>query len=195
MKYLQQKFVLFSLLSAVVVSGCEGLSDPPPKEDPFNNTSDKNKVEPYVPPLGREPKVAALPDLPEGAGEMDADVGDELIPHESGIYYRILRKGEGRKPAVEDGVVVHYKGWLDDGTVFDSSYKSGRPTSFPLTRVVMGWRHGLPLIGEGGMIELEIPYQLGYGVMGYGPSIPPKMTLHFIVELKKVNPASQDQPN
>jgi FKBP-type peptidyl-prolyl cis-trans isomerase len=52
--------------------------------------------------------------------------------------------------------------------------------------LVDGWKEGIPLIGEGGMIELEIPHTLGYGERGFPPDIPPRATLHFIVELKQV---------
>ena len=77
---------------------------------------------------------------------------------------------------------MHYKGWFDDKSIFDSSYRKGETISFPLDGVIKGWTEGMQLIGKGGMIELEIPYELGYGERGRGP-IPPKATLHFIVEL------------
>lgn len=85
-------------------------------------------------------------------------------------------------PAKTDSVTVHYKGWLDDGKEFDSSYKRGETISFPLNRVIPGWTEGMQLVGKGGMIELEIPSKLGYGANGQGP-IPGGATLHFIVEL------------
>ncbi len=66
---------------------------------------------------------------------------------------------------------------------FDSSYKRGEPIPFPLSGVVAGWTEGLQLIGEGGMIELEVPSELGYGPGGKPPKIPGGATLHFIVEL------------
>jgi FKBP-type peptidyl-prolyl cis-trans isomerase len=99
------------------------------------------------------------------------------------LKYRILRQGDGRKPTTADSVNCHYRGTLDDGSEFDSSYSKGASISFPLTRVIAGWTQGLQLVSVGGKIELEIPYQLGYGESGKPPSIPPKSTLHFIVEL------------
>jgi FKBP-type peptidyl-prolyl cis-trans isomerase FkpA len=133
-----------------------------------------------------KPKSAELPELPNGAGEMDPDAPQELTPTSSGLYYRILRKGDGKKPTLANTVVAHYKGWLDNGKEFDASYGKGAPATFPLSRVVPGWQEGLPLVGEGGMIELEIPSDLGYGSRGSPPVIPPGATLHFIVELKQV---------
>lgn len=114
---------------------------------------------------------------------------DRSAPFEttaSGLKYRILRVGEGKKPAASDTVLAHYRGWLDDGTEFDSSYGRGEPTEFPLNGVIAGWTEGLQMIGEGGMIELEIPSELGYGAQGAGGSIPPNSTLHFDVELVDV---------
>lgn len=105
---------------------------------------------------------------------------------DSGLGYKILREGEGRKPTAADSVLAHYKGWLDDGTIFDSSYDRGEPTSFPLSGVIPGWTEGLQLIGEGGEIELLIPSKLGYGPRGMPGAIPPNATLHFKVELIEV---------
>lgn len=133
-----------------------------------------------------KPKPADLPPLPPGAGEMDPDAPAELTPTGSGLYYRILRQGDGKKPKASNAVLAHYKGWLDSGKEFDSSYKRGAPIDFRLDGVIPGWTEGMQLVGEGGMIELEIPPDLGYGARGAGGSVPPNATLHFIVELKKV---------
>ena len=81
---------------------------------------------------------------------------------------------------------MNYRGWLDNGKEFDSSYSRGEPISFPLNGVIPGWTEGMQLVGEGGMIELWIPSKLGYGARGAGRDIPPNATLHFVVELIKV---------
>lgn len=104
----------------------------------------------------------------------------------SGLKYRILKASDGRKPTATETVTCHYRGWLDNGNEFDSSYKRGQPASFPLSGVIKGWTEGLQLIGEGGKIELEIPYNLAYGEAGRPPIIPPKATLHFEVELIEI---------
>jgi FKBP-type peptidyl-prolyl cis-trans isomerase FkpA len=128
-----------------------------------------------------------LPALPKGAGEIDADAPKEFTTTDSGLKYRVLRKGTGKQPAARNTVEVNYHGWLDDGKVFDSSYKRGESISFPLNGVIPGWTEGMQLVGEGGMIELVIPSDLGYGDRGTpGGPIPPKATLHFLVELIKV---------
>jgi FKBP-type peptidyl-prolyl cis-trans isomerase FkpA len=128
-------------------------------------------------------------------GAADKDAPKEFTTLKSGLKYRVLRKTEGVKATAKDSVKVHYKGWLDGGKVFDMSYgKDGEPIQFPLKGVIPGWTEGMQLVGEGGMIELEIPYELGYGEGGYPPAIPGKARLHFIVELLKVIPPPEPGP-
>ncbi len=103
----------------------------------------------------------------------------------SGLKYRVLREGKGRRPNASSTVTCHYKGWLDNGKEFDSSYGK-KALSFPLNGVVKGWTEGLQLIQEGGMLELEVPSNLGYGPQGRPPIIPQNATLHFDIELLKV---------
>lgn len=117
-------------------------------------------------------------------GKIDEDATREFKTTKSGLKYRILRKSEGAKPKPTDKVEVHYKGWLNDKSIFDSSYRRGETISFPLNGVIKGWTEGMQLVGEGGMIELDIPYELAYGERGTpGGPIPPKAQLHFLVEL------------
>ena len=124
--------------------------------------------------------------LQGGVGEMDADAPTEFQTTQCGMQYRILRNSEWQKPNAKDSVTVHYRGWLDNGREFDSSY--GKPPfSTSLQRVVPGWTEGIQLVGTGGMIELWIPAKLGYGVRGSGGSIPPNSPLHFIVELESID--------
>ena len=119
-------------------------------------------------------------------GKEDDDAPTEFTTTTSGLKYRVTRKGEGKKPVSTDTVLVHYRGTLDDGTVFDSSYDRGEPISFPLNGVIKGWTEGMQLVGEGGMIELQIPPELGYGATGAGASVPPNAQLHFTVELLSI---------
>ena len=102
------------------------------------------------------------------------------------MKYRILRSSNEPKPTATDSVTVHYRGWLDSGSEFDSSYGRGQPTSFPLNGVIPGWTEGLQIVGVGGMIELLIPSELGYGKSGFPGSIPPDATLHFVIELLEI---------
>ena len=122
----------------------------------------------------------------EPATDAERSAAGEFATTDSGLKYRILREGTGAKPTAADTVTVHYRGWLDDLTEFDSSYTRGQPATFPLSGVVAGWTEGLQLVGEGGEIELEIPSELGYGSSGAGGTIPPNATLHFSVELLSI---------
>ena len=125
------------------------------------------------------------PPKPLEPGAVDKDAPEEFTTTESGLKYRIRRKSDGKKPTAANTVKVHYKGWFDNGEIFDSSYQRGKSIGFPLNQVIKGWTEGMQLVGEGGMIELEVPYNLAYGERGR-PGIPPKSTLHFLVELLEV---------
>ena len=126
------------------------------------------------------------PTLPAGAGKIEATAPKAFTQAPSGLQYRVLRKGTGAAPRATSNVKVNYHGWLDNGTVFDSSYKRGEAIEFPLNGVIPGWTEGMQLVGQGGMIELLIPSNLGYGQRGAPPVIPPNATLHFLVELLEV---------
>ena len=108
-----------------------------------------------------------------------------LITTASGLQYRDLVVGTGGD--ARDGLtaVVHYTGWLVDGTKFDSSLDRGDPISFPIGqgRVIQGWDEGVASMNVGGKRELTIPPDLGYGDRGAGGVIPPGATLIFEVEL------------
>ena len=136
--------------------------------------------------MAQDTKDVPLPQLPPGAGKTDAEAPKTFMKTPSGLQYRILRASAGAKPKATNKVNVNYHGWLDNGKVFDSSYRRGEPISFPLNRVIPGWTEGMQLVGEGGMIELTIPSNLAYGERGAGADVPPNATLHFLVELLKV---------
>lgn len=101
----------------------------------------------------------------------------------SGLQYKVLTEGSGKKPKATDKVKCHYEGMLIDGTLFDSSIQRGEPATFPLNGVIAGWTEGLQLMAEGSKYRLFIPYNLGYGERGAGASIPPYAALVFDVEL------------
>jgi FKBP-type peptidyl-prolyl cis-trans isomerase len=102
---------------------------------------------------------------------------------ESGLQYKVINEGSGAKPTATSKVTVHYKGSLLDGTVFDSTEKSGQPISFPLDRVIPGWTEGLQLMSPGAKYIFYIPSELGYGDNGAPGAIPGGATLIFEVEL------------
>lgn len=99
-----------------------------------------------------------------------------------GIQYKVIKEGNGAKPAETDVVKVHYKGTLIDGTEFDSSIKRGEPAEFPLNRVISGWTKSLKEMPVGSKWEIYIPADQAYGQRGSG-TIGPNETLIFEVEL------------
>lgn len=109
-----------------------------------------------------------------------------VVETESGLQYVIVEPGNDIKATAQDTVEVNYKGTLLDGTVFDSSFDRGESVKFPLGAVIAGWTEGMQLVGEGGKINLWIPYELGYGERAMGPQLPAYSTLYFEVEVIKV---------
>jgi len=107
--------------------------------------------------------------------------GVKTLP--SGLQYKVIKEGTGKKPKVADTVTTHYRGTLIDGTEFDSSYRRGKPASFPVNGLIPGWTEALQLMGEGTKWQLFIPPNLAYGERGAGRDIGPNATLIFEIEL------------
>ncbi len=101
----------------------------------------------------------------------------------SGLIYSELKAGTGAQPKPTDTVKVHYKGTLVNGTEFDSSYKRGQPTEFPLNGVIPCWTEGVGKMKLGGKSKLICPSKIAYGDRGHPPTIPGGATLIFEVEL------------
>jgi FKBP-type peptidyl-prolyl cis-trans isomerase len=99
-----------------------------------------------------------------------------------------LEKGSGAEAKVGDTVVVHYTGWLEDGTKFDSSHDRKQPfeVKIGIGYVIKGWDMGIPGMKVGGKRKLTIPHQLGYGKYGSEPVIPGFATLIFEVAMVKI---------
>jgi FKBP-type peptidyl-prolyl cis-trans isomerase FklB len=104
----------------------------------------------------------------------------------SGLQYKVLKTGTGKKPKAEQTVSVHYRGTLIDGTEFDSSYKRGEPATFQVNGVIKGWTEALQLMPPGSKWQLFIPSDLAYGERGAGQTIPPNSTLVFDVEILSI---------
>lgn len=104
----------------------------------------------------------------------------------SGLVFESLKDGTGEAPKATDTVKVHYKGTLLDGKEFDSSYKRGEPTEFPLNRVISCWTEGVQRMKPGGKAKLTCPPNIAYGASGAAGVIPPNATLNFEIELISV---------
>lgn len=115
--------------------------------------------------------------------------GVKTLP--SGLQYKVLKAGNGPKPAATDTVVAHYTGKLLDGEVFDTSLDDGRPLVHPANQLIPGWTEALQLMPVGSKWELYVPSELAYGERGAGQQIGPHATLIFEMELLGIgNPAS-----
>jgi FKBP-type peptidyl-prolyl cis-trans isomerase FklB len=111
---------------------------------------------------------------------------DDVVTLPSGLQYKILRAGDGPKPAATDSVVCNYRGTLLNDTEFDSSYKRGQPATFNVGQVIHGWTEALQLMPVGSKWQLFIPADLAYGQQGAGRDIGPNATLIFEVELLSI---------
>lgn len=110
----------------------------------------------------------------------------------SGLQYKVLTAGTGKKPTADDTVTVNYRGTLIDGTEFDSSYKRGQPATFPVKGVIPGWTEALQLMPVGSKWTIYLPSNLAYGENGAGNLIGPNAALVFDVELISIaDPAAK----
>lgn len=100
-----------------------------------------------------------------------------------------ITSGDGASPKRGDTVMVHYTGWLTDGTKFDSSVDRNEPFGFVLGtgQVIQGWDQGVATLRVGDKARLTIPPELAYGEAGYPGAIPPNATLIFEVELLSIS--------
>jgi FKBP-type peptidyl-prolyl cis-trans isomerase FklB len=132
----------------------------------------------------------------KAAAEENKKIGDAFLAENkkkegvvalpSGLQYKILKAGEGRKPTEADTVECNYRGALVNGTEFDSSYRTGKPATFKVTGLIPGWTEALKLMPVGSKWQLFIPPQLAYGERGAGRDIGPNATLIFELELLAV---------
>ena len=133
----------------------------------------------------REKRIAEQKRMAEEAMEKLAAGFDKT---ESGLRYKMIQKGNGTQAEKGKTVSVHYEGSLENGKVFDSSYKRKSPIDFKLGvgQVISGWDEGIALLKVGDKARFVIPSYLGYGSQGAGGVIPPDATLIFDVELMNV---------
>lgn len=132
----------------------------------------------------------------EATGEESKKAGEKFLADnkkkkdvkitKSGLQYKVLKDGSGKKPGEKDTVVVNYKGTLINGTVFDSSYDRGKPATFGVGQVIKGWQEALQLMKVGSKLEVYVPSLLAYGPTGAGGKIGPHETLIFEVELLEI---------
>lgn len=127
--------------------------------------------------------LASLPALGQEDPLARAAAEAGAVVTESGLVYQAVVEGQGATPAATDTVSVNYRGSFPDGREFDSSFKRGKPASFPLNRVIRCWTEGVQRMKVGGKARLTCPAALAYGERGAGDVIPPHAVLKFEVEL------------
>ena len=129
-------------------------------------------------------KVAAEQSKAEGEAFLAANkakAGVVTLP--SGLQYKVLTTGTGKKPSLDDAVVCQYRGALISGKEVDSSYKRGQPVTLTVKGAVKGWTEVLQLMPVGSKWQVFVPSSLAYGERGAGADIGPNATLIFEIEL------------
>ena len=116
--------------------------------------------------------------------------GVKTLP--SGLQYKVIKAGTGKKPKADDTVTANYRGTLIDGMEFDSSYKRGQPATFRVSGVIPGWAEAFQLMEEGAKWQLFVPSNLAYGQRGAGKVIGPNTALIFEIELVSIQEKKQE---
>lgn len=143
----------------------------------------------FIPPNSNLIVEVELLEVLAGAPAAPTEVDeDDYTTTDSGLMYYDFEEGTGDSPEEGQQVVVHYTGWLEDGTKFDSSLDRGTPFPFAVGvgQVITGWDEGVVTMKVGGKRQLVIPAELAYGDDGAGGTIPPGATLIFEVELLEI---------
>jgi len=141
--------------------------------------------------LQAEAQVAGDKNKADGEAFLAANkTKDGVVTLPSGLQYKVISMGIGKKPLATDEVTVNYRGTTIDGKEFDSSYKRGQPATFPLNKVIKGWTEVVQLMPVGSKWQVFIPASLGYGERGAGPDIGPNSTLIFEIELMGIKQIS-----
>jgi len=118
-----------------------------------------------------------------------------VISLPSGLQYKILTEGTGKKPEIDEKVICNYRSTLIDGTEFDSSEKHSGPVTLPLRGVIEGWKEALLMMTEGSKWQIFVPPHLAYGKQGSGLVVPANATLVFELELVAVEESDTGERN
>jgi FKBP-type peptidyl-prolyl cis-trans isomerase len=156
---------------------------------------------------GLNRKALAEKNKREGEAFLAANKTKEgVVTLPSGLQYKIIKAGEGKKPTADDSVVCQYRGTFIDGREFDNSYTRKVPLSFPVKAVIKGWTEALQLMSEGSRWQLFVPSDLAYGERGAGggggkraggprpQTVGPNATLIFEVELLSIQEPGAQPP-
>ena len=138
-------------------------------------------------------EAAAAENKKQGEAYLAANGKKEgVVTLPSGLQYKIITAGQGKKPAETDTVLCNYKGTFPDGTEFDSSAEAGKPVPFDLKTIIPGFKEALLLMPAGSKWQIVVPPGLGYGERGAGNVIGPNTTLIFEVEFVSIQANAAD---
>lgn len=161
----------------------------------LSKAQEENHIREYELALQQSAAISRLADaatamaLNEFLDTQSANSVTEPVTTDTGLQYEVLASGDGESPSAGDTAVVHYTGWLTDGTKFDSSVDRDQPFEFGVGQgnVIQGWDEGVALMKVGDKWKFTIPSELAYGERSIGNGlIPPNSTLVFEVELLDV---------
>ncbi len=157
------------------------------KEKPGYTTEQMQQVfQAYQAEQQRLYNIKVEKNLAEGRKFLEENKNNKsVIVTESGLQYKVIKEGTGKKPDINSTVKCHYTGTLIDGTKFDSSHDRNQPITMPLNQLIKGWGEGLQLMKEGATYMFYIPNELAYGQQQAG-IIPPGAAIVFEVELLEV---------
>lgn len=128
-------------------------------------------------------RIAAEENRKKGDAFLSANASKPgVVSLPSGVQYRVIRAGEGKKPTDADTVLCNYRGTLVDGKEFDAT-EPGKPEALKLSQLIAGWKEALKLMPTGSRWEIVVPSKLAFGARGAGRDIGPNDTLIFDVEL------------
>ncbi len=174
--------LIIAIALAAALVGCSGGDEPSTVTQVDNPQAEEETQQ-----AEQEEESGATSEEPATAAE-PAKSEKGFTMTKSGLQYKDISVGRGPAAKSYDRVTVHYRGWLDNGKVFDTSMQPGRePFSFTIDNdaVIAGWHEGLKGMKVGGKRELIIPPKLGYGSDDMG-TIPPNSTLHFEIQLLEI---------
>ena len=182
-----------ALLSASLLSGLASCSKDTVEADPYERWAERNEA--YLDSVIR---VSENPPVGETWRKhlnykiKSENLTGDIVTKRDYVYVKVLQEGkaDGITPLSTDTVYTAYKGYLMNGTLFDSSIKRGQPATFGVNQVIPGWVEALQLMSEGAEWQLYIPSELAYGSQGAGPVIGPHSTLIFDVKLIKIERVS-----
>ena len=167
------------MLALALLAGVTAAQGTPKQKGPkYSPPSEKNSA------IAEKNSAIAEKNRKDGEAFLAENKAKEgVVTLESGLQYKILKAGVGDKPALNDTVVVEYRGSFIDGTEFSSSRTRGQPGIFPVGKAIKGLRQALQLMPVGSTWQLFVPAHLAYGERGAGGLIRPNTTLVFETEL------------